>query len=167
LIREAEIDDSGPISRMVSVLAEKFITPDFTDEGRDHLLNSMTPAAIAKYIRSGYRYHVAEDEDEIVGIVGIRENSHLYHLFVAESHQGRGLAKVLWKKAMNESLCRGNPGEFTVNSSLNAQPVYEHLGFVTQSKPITKHGVTYTPMKLEISTANKSINTDTSNADAG
>lgn len=150
MIREAEIDDSGPISRMVSVLAEKFITPDFTDEGREHLLDSMTPAAIAKYIRSGYRYHVAEDEDEIVGIVGVRENSHLYHLFVAESHQGHGLAKALWKKAMNESLCRGNPGEFTVNSSLNAQPVYEHLGFVTLSKPITKHGVIYTPMKLKI-----------------
>jgi GNAT superfamily N-acetyltransferase len=135
---------------MVSVLAEKFIAPDFTDEGRDHLLDSMTPAAIAKYIRSGYRYHVAEDEDEIVGIVGVRENSHLYHLFVAESHQGHGLAKALWKKAMNESLCRGNPGEFTVNSSLNAQPVYEHLGFVAQSEPVTKHGVIYTPMNLKI-----------------
>ena len=150
MIREAEIDDSGPISRVVSVLAEKFITPDFTDEGRDYLLDSMTPAAIAKYIRGGYRYHVAEDENEIVGIVAIRENSHLYHLFVAESHQGRGLAKALWQKAMDESLCRGNPGEFTVNSSLNAQPVYEHLDFVTQSKPITKHGVTYIPMKLKI-----------------
>ena len=150
MIREAEIDDSGRISRMVSVLAEKFITPGFTDEGRDNLLDSMKPAAIAKYIRSGYRYYVAEDEDEIVGIVGIRENSHLYHLFVAESHQGRGLAKALWNKAMDESLRRGNPGEFTVSSSLNAQPVYEHLGFVAKSKPITKHGVTYTPMKLEI-----------------
>ena len=150
MIREAEIDDSGPISRMVCVLATKFIAPDFTGEGRDHLLDSMTPASIAKYIRSGYRYHVAEDGNEIVGIVGVRENSHLYHLFVAESHQGRGLAKALWKKAMNESLCRGNPGEFTVSSSLNAQPVYEHLGFVALSKPITKHGVTYTPMKLVI-----------------
>jgi len=150
LIREADIDDSDPISRLVSVLTEKFIVSDFTDKGRENLLDSMTPAAIAKYIRSGYRYHVAEDEDKIVGIVAIRENSHLYHLFVAESHQGRGLAKALWKKAMNEALCLGNPGEFTVSSSLNAQPVYEHLGFVAQSKPITKHGVSYTPMKLKI-----------------
>ena len=62
----------------------------------------MTPAAIAKYIRRGYRYHVAENENVIVGIVGIRDNSHLYHLFVAESHQGRGMAKALWEKAMNE-----------------------------------------------------------------
>lgn len=150
MIREAGIDDSGLISRMVSVLAEKFVTPGFTDEGRDHLLDSMSPTAIAKYIRSGYRYHLAEIEDEIVGVVAIRENSHLYHLFVAETHQGRGLARALWKKAMNEALCRGNPGEFTVSSSLNAQPVYEHLGFVAQSEPITKHGVTYTPMKLNI-----------------
>ena len=150
MIREAKIDDSDPISRMVSVLAEKFITPGFTDEGRDHLLDSMTPAAIAKYIRSGYRYQVAEDDNQIVGIVAIRDNSHLYHLFVAESHQGRGLAKALWKKAMNEALCLGNPGEFTVSSSLNAQPVYEHLGFVAQSKPVTKHGVSYTPMKLKL-----------------
>ena len=150
MIREAEIDDSGPISRMVSVLAEKFIVSDFTDEGRDHLLDSMTPTAIAKYIRSGYRYHVAVNEDGIVGVVGIRNNSHLYHLFVAEPHQRCGLAKALWNKAMNESLRRGNPGEFTVNSSRYALSVYEHLGFVAQSMPITKYGVTYTPMKLKI-----------------
>ena len=150
MIREADIDDSGPISRMVSDLAEKFINSDFTEEGRDHLLDPMTPAAIAKYIRSGYRYHVAEDEDEIVGIVGIRENRHLYHLFVAESHQGRGLAKALWKKAMDASLRRGNPGEFTVKSSLQAHAVYEHLNYVTLSKPVINQGVTYTTMKVEM-----------------
>lgn len=153
MIREAAIDDAGPISRLISVLAEKFIASNFTDEGRDNLLNSMTPAAIAKYIQSGYLYHVAENENVIVGAVGIRDNSHLYHLFVAESHQGRGMAKALWEKALNESLCRGNPGEFTVNSSLNAHPVYEQLGFMAQSKPITKRGVIYIPMKLKLQTA--------------
>jgi len=149
LIREAGIKDADAISGMISVLSEKFITCDFSDEGREQLLASMTPTAITKYIQNGDRYHVAENDDGIMGVVSIRKNSHLYHLFVAETHQRRGLAKALWEKAMTEALHRGNPGEFTVNSSQYALPVYERLGFVAQSRPITKHGVTYTPMRRE------------------
>ncbi|MGA9573666.1 MAG: GNAT family N-acetyltransferase [Lysobacterales bacterium] len=141
---------------MVSVLTKKFIVSEFTAEGREQLLTSLTPSAIAGYIKSGFRYHVAEGEDEIVGVIGIRDNSHLFHLFVAESHQGRGLARRLWEKGMQESLWHGNPGEFTVNSSRNAQPVYEHFGFVAQSGPMIKRGVTFTPMRLKLSPANKS-----------
>jgi predicted GNAT family N-acyltransferase len=144
------MDDSGPISRLVSALTERFISCDFSAEGRQQLLASMAPSEIAGYIKKGYQYLVAEDGDEIVAVVAIKDNSHLYHLFVAETHQGRGLAKELWEKARCESLSRGNPGEFTVNSSHYAQSMYEHLGFVAHTGQITKHGVTYTPMRLKI-----------------
>ena len=58
-------------------------------------------------------------------------------------------------KAMNDCLSRGNPGEFTVNSSRNAREVYEHLGFVAQSEMIMKNGVTFTPMKIDVRAADK------------
>ena len=81
--------------------------------------------------------------------MGIRDNSHLYHLFVAEKYQRKGIAKKLWQLAMDACLSRGSTGEFTVNSSEYARGVYEQLGFIALSGPEEKNGVVYIPMKLE------------------
>ena len=108
----------------------------------------MTPDAITQYMQSEYSYHVAEIEGKLVGVVAVRNNNHLYHLFVAERYHHRGIAKKLWQLAMEECLRNGNTGEFTVNSSTYAQDVYKSLGFVAQSGPQEKNGVIFIPMKL-------------------
>ena len=58
-------------------------------------------------------YHVAEDAGRLVGVVAVRDNKHLYHLFVAEPHQGQGLARELWSVAKAACVAAGNSGEFT------------------------------------------------------
>ena len=150
-IREAILDDSENISNLVYGLSAKYIAHEFTLDGAETLLNSMKSDAIEKYIQSGYRYHVAEIDGRVVGVVGVRDNSHLYHLFVAEAYQHQGIARKLWQVALEACLCKGNPGKFTVNSSKYALPVYQKLGFVTQSEPEEKNGVVSIPMKLAIS----------------
>ena len=149
-LRNATPSDAGKISKLISGLTEKFIAYEFTPAGTEELLHSMAPDAIEKYIRSGYEYHVAEMDARLIGVVAVRGNSHLYHLFVAEKFQNRGIAGQLWRVAMKSCLAKGNPGVFTVNSSRYARPVYEKLGFVVQSGPQEKNGVIYIPMKLSI-----------------
>ena len=149
----AEAGDSESISKLVWQLSTEFITNEFTPEGRETLFNSMTPVAITKFIQSGYRYHLAEVKSQLIGVVGVRDNSHLYHLFVAESYQRQGVATGLWQLAMQACLDEGNPGEFTVNSSNYAQKVYETLGFVAQSGSQDKNGVIFIPMRLTINHA--------------
>lgn len=148
-IRVATPDDSESISKLVSELSVKYIVNEFTRGGADHLLASMSPDAIRKYIDCGYDYHVAEMDGRIIGVVGIKDNRHLFHLFVAGKFQRQGIAKELWQVSMGACLSRGNPGEFTVNSSSYATAVYEKLGFVAQSGPQEKNGVVFIPMKLE------------------
>jgi len=147
-IREATPGDAESISKLLSELSAKYITKKFTVDGAEHLLASMNLDAIKKYIHSGFKYHVAEIDKQVVGVVGIRDNSHLYHLFVAEKYQRKGIARKLWQLAMEACLANGNPGEFTVNSSEYALGVYERLGFVAQSGPEEKNGVIYIPMKM-------------------
>ena len=101
-------------------------------------------------MQTAYVYHVAEAGQDLVAVIAVKENRHLYHLFVAERYQRQGVAKKLWEHAMHTCLDLGNTGEFTVSSSLYAKPVYERLGFVTQSGPREKMGVVYIPMKLTI-----------------
>ena len=147
-IRAAIPDDSEGISKLICGLVEKFIVREFSSQGRDFLLSTMTADAIRQSMQSGYRYHVAEIKGLLAGVVAVRGNAHLYHLFVAEQFHRKGIAKKLWQLAMKECLHEGNTGEFTVNSSAYALGVYKKLGFVAQPGPKEKNGVVFYPMKL-------------------
>lgn len=148
-IRAATPDDAQRIGTLVRELAVKYITHEFSEEGAGRLLESMSEAAIRSYLESGYRYHLAEENGELAGVIAIRDNCHLYHLFVSERFQGRGLARRLWEVARAVCLDAGNPGVFTVNSSRYAVGLYEKFGFVRQSEAVDISGVISIPMKLE------------------
>jgi GNAT superfamily N-acetyltransferase len=149
--KEATLADSERISQLVDGLAKKYIAHEFSPAGVECLLSSMRPGEIKKYIESGFMYHIAEFNGQLVGVVGVRDNSHLYHLFVDERYQRQGIAKALWRVAIESCLLKGNPGVFTVNSSRYALPIYERLGFIVHSGPQQSNGVIYIPMKLTIS----------------
>ena len=149
-IRAAVVGDSESISKLICKLSVKFITTEFSSQGREFLLSTMTPDTIEKHMQSGYRYHVAEMGSKLVGVVAVRDNTHLYHLFVAEQYQRQGIAKKLWQLAMEECLSNGNRGEFTVNSSEYALGVYKHFGFVAQPGSRVRNGVVFFPMKLKL-----------------
>ena len=147
-IREATIEDAHAISDLIRPLAETYIAREFPPEGAANLLASIDPDAIERYLRSGYEYQVAEENGAIVGAVGIRDNSHLYHLFIADDFRGRGFARQLWLVALDACRQSGNAGEFTVNSSAFAVAMYRKFGFVETGPPETKNGVTSVPMKF-------------------
>jgi GNAT superfamily N-acetyltransferase len=84
-----------------------------------------------------------------VGVAGIRDTTHVYHLFVAEAFHRQGLATSLWEIAKAAALAAGNPGRFTVYSSLHAVPVYERFGFRATGPEVHKHGVAFVPMELD------------------
>jgi GNAT superfamily N-acetyltransferase len=149
-IRPATEVDAEAISRLVTGLAKRFITPDYSPEGADTLLSHLTPEAIENVMNQGTRYWVAEDMDGIVGVVGVTSSAaHLYHLFVAESHHRRGLGQLLWEHLRGECVRDGHPGVFTVNSSLYAVPFYRSLGFVNTGSRDEKSGVICQPMRWE------------------
>jgi GNAT superfamily N-acetyltransferase len=146
-IRPAQIEDSERIATLISELAVTFIVHEFSPEGRGRFMAEHTPTSIEERIRAGFSYHVAEVSCEIVGVVGVRDSSHLYHLFVAEAFQGRGLGRKLWEHAKTICMEKGSPGAFTVNASRNAVAVYERLGFAVTAPVRDIGGVRFVPMK--------------------
>jgi len=149
-IRQANLDDAAAISLLICPLTEKYIAAEFSSEARRILLDSMTPNAVEGYLRSGYCYHLAEDQEMLAGVVGMRPGGHLYHLFVSEPYQGRGLARRLWDVSREAALLADPLPAFTVNSSRLAVDVYRKFGFVETGPPETKDGVTYFPMKYTV-----------------
>jgi Acetyltransferases len=156
-IRLATTEDAPAIGQLVYSLSAKYIASQFSEEGARNLLGSMELPAVEGYWESGYRYHLAEDDGVLVGVVSTRDNMHLYHLFVAESHQRRGLAKELWRVAWEACIAAGNPGEVTVNSSSLALPFYRKLGFVEVGPQENRRGVISIPMRLSEGEPNISL----------
>lgn len=149
-IREAVRCDADEISLLISTLSRKFIVPDCTYEGTKRLLGSMTADSINRYLFEGYRYYIALQNDHVVGVIGIKDNSEIYHLFVSEFNQGQGLSRKLWQVAKDECVLRGNKGFFTVNSAVNAKNVYLRFGFSATGGIIDNRGIKEIPMELHL-----------------
>jgi GNAT superfamily N-acetyltransferase len=147
-IRPATPADAAAISALILGVS-RFFTLHPDGEGAEAFLARVSPEAIGGYLASpDYAYLVAEEEGALAGVVAIRDNAHLHHLFVAQAFHGRGLSRRLWDTARHAALRAGNPGEFTVNSSLYAVPVYEKFGFRPTGPRVEQHGIAWVPMKL-------------------
>lgn len=150
-IREATIEDAEQISNLIIPLTQKFVCPTWDESVHHIVLNSMSADKIAEYIASNYYYLVVEDQNQqLIAVGGIRDFSHLYHLFVKEDHQGQGLSSQLWQLLMSKALENGNPGSFTVNSALNAEEVYTRFGFKRIDGVRNHKGMVDVPMAMTI-----------------
>lgn len=142
-IRTATVTEAKTISEMIRSLSQQFFSfPDGKDA--EGFLRSIGEDAVAEYITGeNFSYYVGEEKGKIVGAIAIRDNKHLYHLFVLASCQGRQLGRQLWEHAKAHALGSGNRGEFTVNSSLNAVPVYHAFGFEPTSQMRQANGISF------------------------
>ncbi|MBV1910485.1 MAG: GNAT family N-acetyltransferase [Kangiellaceae bacterium] len=78
-----------------------------------------------------------------MGYISIKNPDYLFHLFVAEQHQGKKIATKLWqhsKRALGAS-------RYTVLSSFYAIPVYIKLGFTESGPSASRDGIGYQPME--------------------
>lgn len=150
-IREATRNDAEQISQLIVPLTQKFVCPTWDESVHHIVLNSMSAEKIAEYIASNYYYLVVEDQNQqLIAVGGIRDFSHLYHLFVKEKHQGQGLSVKLWQQLMSVALKNGNPGTFTVNSAINAENVYARFGFRRIDGVRNHKGMVDVPMAMTI-----------------
>lgn len=147
-IRFATLDDVDPIRALItSLLPMMTIHPN--GEGAEQFIESFGVPAMQRYISApNFRYQLAMLNGGLAGVVAVRDNSHLFHLFVAQHLHGQGIGKKLWQAAWNDARSLGNPGQFTVNSSMGALEMYKHWGFEPAGGPIQQHGIAYVPMRL-------------------
>ena len=90
-----------------------------------------------------------DDQNVIVGILGIRKHWHISLLFVEPRLHHQGIATHLLKEAFNEALEEGIT-EMTVFSSPYATEFYHKLGFTDLDHEKTTDGIRYTPMRIEL-----------------
>ncbi len=145
-LRPATLDDVGRISQLIHGLSGPFLLSS-DGAGAEQFFASIDELGIKRYVcADNFTYLVAEHLGTLAGLVALRDNAHLFHLFVAQEFQGIGLARRLWEAVSRAAMAAGSSGKFTVNASLNATGVYRHFGFVETSDVVHAHGIAFQPM---------------------
>jgi GNAT superfamily N-acetyltransferase len=152
-IRPIEDGDIPAAAHLLQALATRYILHECPPEAATHFLSENSEAGLRAFIAQGHVYHVAVVEGDLAGFVAVRERHHLFHLFVAEAYQRRGLARALWETARDAAIAAGGDGGFRVNASNMAVGVYEAFGFVRSAPMQSKHGLFYNPMTLTVGPA--------------
>ena len=148
-LAETDIPTLVPaIAALLRELAREFIVHESTPEGAATFLAENDQAGLRGFLALGYVYHVALDAGSLAGFIAMRDNSHLFHLFVGKRWQGQGLSRKLWNVARAAAIARGGDGNFTVNASNYALGVYEAFGFVRDGPTRCVKGLYFNPMRL-------------------
>ena len=82
-------------------------------------------------------------KNQIVGFIVIKEDNHLFHLFVDEKYHQQYIGKKLWEYVKKNILFE----TMTTNASLYAINVYESFGFVKQKDIQTYKELEFLPME--------------------
>lgn len=115
----------------------------FQDFIRDPVLERM-------FLLGEYLIFGAFMEEELVGIAGIRNRSHLSLLFVKKECHRMGIGSALVSFAFQYCYEEFREMCYTVHSSPYAVGFYHKFGFEDVSEQMTRDGIIYTPMRYYI-----------------
>lgn len=128
-MRLARPEDARIIGVLARRVVRRWVLPDQPAAAAGPLLAGMSALAIRRKIRDGQRFHLAFADDVLAGVAAIRDDSHVFQLFVGTRYQGQGIARRLWRRVLRDGVRRAGTRHFTLNAAMGAVPVYLRLGF--------------------------------------
>jgi ribosomal protein S18 acetylase RimI-like enzyme len=151
VIRPAYKDDWDDSMSLAWRTFMKFEAGDYTKEGVESFQNFITDSILYKmFILGEYQLFVACDDQKVVGMVTLRNETHISLLFVDEKYHrlgiGRGLMEYVSDYVKNEEGHR----VLTVDAAPYATGFYHRIGFVDTGILQMNDGIYFTPMEMSI-----------------
>ena len=144
-INENEWEEAMNLAWDTFILYE---APEYTKEGNTSFRNFVRdPILKTLFIEGKYNVLAAFNNNIIVGIIGVRNETHISLLFVDSEYHKKGIARRLVEKTFERTYEKYGKREMTVNSSPYAVGFYHKMGFVDTDIEQTTDGIRYTPMK--------------------
>ena len=121
----------------------------YSPEGVKHFEDFITDTTLHRmFIMGAYQMFVALDRNKIVGMITLRNSTHISLLFVDEQYHRRGIGRALIEYLTNYLLTEVGVSYITVNASPYGVAFYHKLGFQDLRPEEEKDGIIYTPMKF-------------------
>ena len=125
--------------------------PEYDPEGVKHFHEFVKGDELRNMFALGeyYAWGAFDDEDVIVGVLGVRKHWHISLLFVEPCLHHQKIATKLLEQAFSEARSAGVM-EMTVFSSPFATGFYHKIGFTDLDREKKADGIRYTPMKIDL-----------------
>ena len=131
----------------------RFEAPDYGPEGVETFRRTLIENE--DYLagcRSGEnRLWGALDGDTLIGLYGMRGESHICLVFTHHAYHRKGVSTALFHRVMDD-IRRDNPDlkKITLNSSPYGLPFYLHMGLYPTDVERTIDGIRFTPMAYDL-----------------
>ncbi len=127
----------------------RFEADDYSPEGVKNFENFITDSTLYRmFIVGSYQLFVALDGKKMVGMLTLRDGTHISLLFVDERYHRRGIGRALMQYLSNYLLTEVQASRVTVNASPYGVAFYHRLGFRDLRPQEKKDGIIYTPMEF-------------------
>lgn len=127
----------------------RFEADVYSPEGVKNFENFITDSTLYRmFVVGSYQLFVALDKKRIVGMLTLRDGTHISLLFVDEKYHRRGIGRALLQYLSNYLLTEVQASRVTVNSSPYGVEFYHRLGFRDLRPQEKKDGIIYTPMEF-------------------
>jgi GNAT superfamily N-acetyltransferase len=144
-IRPAAAADLPAVAALIRTVTDPLVVPVCTAAQLERWHASTAAERLAELTDSGVQLYVAELDDQIIGVAGLRDHHHVYHLYVAAAFRHRGIARRLWARVLDRAEREGARSMY-VNAWPAAVPVYLHFGFVPVGSITLSDGIPRQPM---------------------
>ena len=152
-IRLMESGEEAQICKLVERLFLKNEAGVISQQGISLFLSYANPVRMAERVAQDFCFVlVAVQEDQLIGMMEVRNYNHIALLFVDDGHQRQGIASSLLEAAIEK--CREKNAalrRITVNASPYGLPVYAHWGFHPIGEEVEMDGMLFTQMALDFS----------------
>lgn len=127
----------------------RFEADCYTAEGVRNFEDFITDTTLHNmFIMGVYQMFVALDDKKIVGMITLRNASHISLLFVDEEYHRRGIGSALIAYLQKYLLSEMGVEKVTVNAAPYGVDFYHKLGFKDIRPEEAKDGIKYTPMEF-------------------
>ncbi len=144
-IKEMLEKEKDEVFELVKTGFDEFVKQDLTDEGIKEFYR-----AARSFIHERPHNHfilVAYSEGRIIGMIDVRDYSHICLFFVSGEFHNKGIGRKLLLETISKCVSH-SPGckNIDVNSSIYAVNAYKRLGFVQTKEEQIINGIKFVPM---------------------
>ena len=127
----------------------RFEADVYTPAGVKNFENFITDSTLHRmFVMGTYQLFVALDGKRIVGMITLRDSTHISLLFVDEAYHRQGIGRALINHLAEYLLTEIGAYRVTVNASPYGTPFYHKMGFRDIGPEEVRDGIIYTPMEF-------------------
>lgn len=129
----------------------RFEADDYSTEGIKSFQDFITDTTLYRmFVMGAYQLFCALDGKKLVGMISLRNETHISLLFVDASYHKKGVGRALIEHVGKYVLLEEGFHRLTVNAAPYAVGFYHKLGFHDTDTEKINDGIRYTPMEKKL-----------------